>query len=169
MLSGMNNDGNSLAITRGTMNDAEQLVALYHSMIGTPGCTWSKLYPALENVEWDVENGALWVMRDGDTIAGAVSVGNLGDVCDLGWAPKNPAELARLAVAQEYQGRGLANTLVAHAIAVAREAGNDGVVLLVSPGNAKAQHLYQKFGFQPDGEIFAWDHQWLRYQLPFAE
>jgi len=160
------NDGN-WEIKRATIADADEVLALYNSMIGTPGCTWSELYPAMENIEFDLGKDALWVMRDGDVLVGAISVGNLGDVCQLGWAPQNPAELARIAVAHGYQGRGLAAALIRHGIETARAAGHDGVVLLVSPDNHAARHLYEKLGFEPCGEIDGWNHHWLRYQQSF--
>jgi len=151
-----------------TLNDAQEIVALYHSLIGMPGCTWSVEYPAMEDVERDLSKGALWVLRVDGELAGAVSIGEPGDVGLLGWESQHPAELSRLAVAHGFQGQGLANALITHAITTARTAGFDGVILLVFPENLSARHLYQKHGFTPDGEVFAWNHPWVKYQRTFA-
>ena len=155
-------------LTLATRADAPEILDLYHSMIGTPGCTWSLLYPEMENIERDMSHSALWTLRIDGVLAGVVSIGDPGDVGLLGWEPQNPAELARLAVAHDFQGQGLAGLLIGHALETARMAGFDGVILLVSPENLKAQHLYEKFGFRADGQVFGWNHPWLKYQQPFS-
>lgn len=155
------------AISLAARDDAEAVVNLWHSLIGYPGCTWSYEYPNAENFQIDVTNGALWCLRVNGELAGVVTIGRSGDVAALGWEPQNPAELARLAVARKYQGQGLASVLVAHALQVAQVNGHGGVILLVSPLHTQAQHLYESHGFQPDGEVFGWNHQWLRYQQTF--
>jgi ribosomal protein S18 acetylase RimI-like enzyme len=155
------------SLTLATAAEAPEILDLYHSHIGTPGCTWSLLYPAEENITRDMGNGALWCLRNGGTLAGVVSIGAPGDVGLLGWEPQHPAELARLAISHDFQGQGLASLLIGHALSTARQNGFDGVVLLVSPANQKAQHLYEKFGFTPDGEVFGWNHPWVRYQQSF--
>jgi len=154
-------------ITRATAADANEVLALWNSQIGMPGCTWSLEYPSWENVQHDLNNAALWVLRVGGSLAGVVAIGDPGDVGDLGWDLTRPAGLARLAVSREFQGQGLAAVLISHALQTARNQGYDGVILLVSPGNPRAEHLYQKFGFQADGETFNWGHLWVRYQLAF--
>jgi len=156
-----------LTLQLATPADADEVLNLYHSLIGSPGCTWSYAYPAAENVTKDMGNQALWVLRIGGELAGAVTIGPAGDVGLLGWEPQHPAELARLAVSPVFQDRGLASLLIEHALATARQGDFDGAVLLVSPPHAQARHLYEKFGFRPDGEVFGWDHMWVRYQQSF--
>jgi hypothetical protein len=38
----------------------------------------------------------------------------------------------------------------------------------VAPDHLEAQSLYVKFGFLPDGEVFGWNHLWLRFQQSFG-
>jgi len=159
---------NNVTIKPASPNDADDILGLYHQLIGYPGCTWSLAYPNAENVARDLNNGSLWCLKVNGELAGAVSIGVSGDVAALGWAPQNPAELARLAVSPAYQGRGYASQLIAHALAIARARGHDGVILLVNPQHGEARHLYEKFGFIPDGEVFGWEHVWLRYQQVFG-
>jgi [ribosomal protein S18]-alanine N-acetyltransferase len=65
----------------------------------------------------------------------------------IGWVAADEAELADLAVAEEFRGRGLGTELV-HAFA--REAGVRGarrLYLEVRASNAGAQRLYERLGF----------------------
>lgn len=44
--------------------DKEEILSLYHSLIGTTGCTWSKEYPTITEVEYDIKNSFLYCMCD---------------------------------------------------------------------------------------------------------
>ena len=37
------------------MNDASEIMDIYHSLIGTQGCTWSLEYPDNATVQSDIE------------------------------------------------------------------------------------------------------------------
>ena len=57
------------------------------------------------------------------------------------------AHLAQLAVAPEYQGRGLGRKILFHVIERLTDMGYDGLSLMVSRDNERAVHLYRSVGF----------------------
>jgi ribosomal-protein-alanine N-acetyltransferase len=57
-------------------------------------------------------------------------------------------ELENIAVAPEWQRKGLGASLLLHAIAEARTAGSTRILLEVRASNTGAQKLYEKTGFQ---------------------
>jgi len=71
---------------------------------------------------------------------------------------------ARLGVAKERQGKGLAGRMLAAAMEAAREEGCDAVRFLVAKSNPIAQRAYSRLGFEICGEHEMWGHLWLCYQ-----
>ena len=63
-----------------------------------------------------------------------------------------PAELHRIYVSREWQGRGVAQELMRAAIAVASRSGSDWLWLGVWEHNPKAIAFYKKYGFGLAGE-----------------
>ena len=63
----------------------------------------------------------------------------------------SPIQLWRLFVSAEYQGKGVATSLISRAIAYARAKQNDVVWLGTSADNARAIAFYRKSGFRPVG------------------
>jgi ribosomal protein S18 acetylase RimI-like enzyme len=61
---------------------------------------------------------------------------------------RKPAELSRIYVAAEWQGRGVAKALMERALADAARAGCDRLWLGVWEHNPKAMAFYGKFGFE---------------------
>lgn len=61
---------------------------------------------------------------------------------------ERPAELNRIYVASEWQGRGVASELLQNALDTASKAGCDRLWLGVWEHNAKAMAFYRKFGFE---------------------
>ncbi|MCL2670772.1 MAG: GNAT family N-acetyltransferase [Clostridiales bacterium] len=154
-------------ILQATQQDLPELMALYRSLIGTPGCIWSTEYPFLELAEEDVERGYVFVMRMGGRLIATITVETPEDIADLDWTSKRPCELARLGVAQEYQGQGLGATMLQFALYKAMERGHDGAILLVNPAHEAAVALYRKHGFARCGDLFMYERNWDRYELCF--
>lgn len=67
------------------------------------------------------------------------------------------AVVNELYVAPDYRGTGVANELMDHALALAREQDLplDRLVLDVDPENARARAFYDRHGFEPWGEMVA--------------
>ena len=106
-------------------------------------------------------------MRDDERLIAAI-VNEDSDEFD-GMAPwfddvKKWAQLGRLGVAREYQGRGIGRTMMRYALERAKEEGCDAVRLLVGVHNLPAQRAYATLGFDVCGEAEAWGNRWLCYQ-----
>ena len=97
--------------------DANGVFALYKSLIGTPGCTWSDDYPTYDLVERDIRTGSLYILRDelGALIA-AAAAGPDDELREFHWDAQNPCELARVAVALSRQNRGIGSCLLQRVI-----------------------------------------------------
>ena len=146
----------------------EQILSLYHSLIGQEGCTWSVDYPDLGTVQRDYKAGNLYCLlsKENDLI-GAVSVCEDPDIDDLAcWSPQClPAgDVMRVAVAEAYQNHGLAREMLTNAMDILRERGFKGIHFLVSKNNARAIASYQKLNFVTVGEVAMYDKNWWCYE-----
>ena len=108
-------DERSFVFDQAGTEDREQVLSLYHSVIGSEYCTWNANYPSMYEIQADIENADLFVFRDGVKIIGAISIvpENELDALEI-WRNKDGklAEIARVAVAPNYQGKGLALIMV---------------------------------------------------------
>ena len=147
--------------------DIPEIVSLYHSLVGTLGCTWDEDYPSIATAESDLEQNTLYILRANGKIAAVASLGAFNELEDLPWAPKNPCELMRIGVAPTLQNRGIGTVMLRKMMALAKEKGFDGIRLLVSKHNAAALALYAKNGFEKCGEAFRFDIDFYCYQIKF--
>ena len=156
-----------LEIRKATIADAQQVHSLYSSRIGAKGCTWDEEYPTLELVQRDIQRNALYAVYHGDRIAAAAVCAEDRDLrrFDL-WSGeiKNPCELERVGILEEYQGMSLASRLLRHIEADMISQGYDGILLLVDPENDRARALYEHLGFSHKGEREGWEHVWSCYE-----
>lgn len=154
-------------IRKAAIADAEQVFALYTSRRGTKGCTWDEEYPTLELVNQDIQRSALYAVYDDDRIAAAAVCGEDRDLrrFDL-WSGeiKNPCELERVGILEEYQGMSLASRLLRYIETDMISQGYDGILLLVDPENERARALYEHLGFSHKGERKGWEHIWSCYE-----
>lgn len=149
-------------------SERETVLAIYHSMIGTPGCTWTFEYPDHREIASDLARESLYCMRNSEgKILGLISVDEDEAVARLPfWSreAKKPAELARLAVIQEYQNLGLARRLILSTMKILKQQGVDTVRYLVSPGNKRALSSYAKLDFKYRGKTFLYEQEWFLYE-----
>ena len=61
----------SYQLKKAGMEQAEEVMSIYRSLVGSPGCTWSEKYPVMEDVERDIANDSLYVLYDGPAIIAA--------------------------------------------------------------------------------------------------
>ena len=55
--------------------EADTVLKLYRSLLGTPYCVWTEDYPSEKEVEFDFSRDALFCMRDdAGNIAGVISI-----------------------------------------------------------------------------------------------
>ena len=63
-----------MTIEKASATDQAEILALYRSLIGQPGCTWCKEYPDEEIAAEDLHSGSLYCARENGSIVGAVSI-----------------------------------------------------------------------------------------------
>lgn len=148
---------------RVTADDHDEIFALYALCKQCEGCTWDEYYPGEGNFREDIAHRALYVLKSRGKIVAAMSGGfpcemqefAMWDVC------RKPAEIARVAVHPDYQGKGLGGKIMRLTLAALCGKGHDSVRLTVSPGNAAARHLYEKSGFAYRGFARRYGQIWL--------
>jgi len=148
-------------------DDIPEIVRIYKSLVGTPGCTWVESYPSGKTAENDIAHNALYILRSGGRIIAVASIGDFDEPGDLHWAPENPCELARIGVVPSMQNQGVGTMILENVIAVAKEKGFDGIRMLVSKMNPVALALYDKNGFERCGETRMFDIDFYCYQMSF--
>jgi len=150
-----------------TLDEIPNVVELYHSLIGTPGCTWNLDYPSKETAEHDIINDRLYTLKLDNVIIAVASVGDYNELCDLQWSPENPCELMRIGVRQEFQSKGIGTLILQNIINIAISKGYNGMRFLVSKKNPAALALYDKNGFERCGEAFRFNIDFYCYQIVF--
>ena len=110
-------------------------------------------HPTDEALRSFIENGEMYLLADGGTVAGMVAiVMHQGpDYEDIPWTEKlendQVATLHLLAVCPEYRGRTLGNTILELAGELAKQQGKRAIRLDVLESNHPARHLCEKNGF----------------------
>ena len=147
----------NLIFKAGDINRLEDIFKLYVDARKTKGCTWTEEYPTKEIIKNDILRGDSFVIvnEKNNEIIAAISIDDdkLVEEQECWSKELKPAgELARLVIAEEYRGNGLAGNLI------------QGVHYLVSPNNANALRAYKKMEFNDCGRIFLYDHEWICYE-----
>ena len=155
-------------IRKAEETDKNQILALYHSLIGTEGCTWSLEYPTMEDINQDLEKGGLYILSNEDNqIIGAATAEKDNELEKLGCWSKiitNPCDLHRIGIRQDYQNLGLAKELIKHIEKDVVKKGFDGIRFLVSKTNPNALALYNKLDYKNVGETNMYDINWFCYE-----
>lgn len=101
-----------MIIEKSSAADQAEILVLYRSLIGQPGCTWCKEYPDEEIVAEDLHSGSLYCARENGSIVGAASIEWRDEEVERFdcWSKENEpaAYLSRVAVSRSAQGKGLA-------------------------------------------------------------
>ena len=149
--------------------EADEVLALYRSLIGTPFCAWTADYPSRSDVDFDLSRNALFCLRNEENgeIAGVISIDKDPKVETLScWTKElQPGrELSRLGVRESYQNQGIARKLMAGAIEELRSQGFKSVHILVAKENKKALASYKVFEYETVGECFLHEHDYWCYE-----
>lgn len=148
--------------------DSAEIMALYRSVLGSEGCTWSLDYPNEEILQDDLVREALFVLKkDEKEIVGAISIDDDKIVDELAcWSEKlQPgAELARLVVKEAYQNQGIARILIQSMEKILRKEGYRSVHFLVSKTNERALRSYAKLNFTNKGDADLFGQHWWCYE-----
>ena len=150
-------------------DEAEEILQLYRSLIGTEYCVWTENYPTEREVEFDLSRDALFVLREKSSgrLMGAISIDDDPEVKALScWSEElvPVAELSRLGVAAEYQNRGIARILLQEAMAELKSQGYRAAHILVAKDNVKALRSYEKLHFTTVGECELFGHSYWCYE-----
>lgn len=158
-----------MTVTPAVPADAPAVLALYDSVKGRPGCLWDEDYPRPDNVEYDLAHDGLYLLKEGGALVGAASVVYEAQLDEFTfWTPTDlpTVELARIAIAPDRQGQGLAKTMLRQVFA--RLDGVGAVRLLAGPGNPAAWKTYSALGFRRVGQCFKYGHDYLAMELLLA-
>lgn len=150
-----------------TLDELDQVLALYQSVLGQEGCTWTEDYPSRSDLLGDIQAQALYgIHADGRLIAAiARDRDERIDALDCWSRELRPAaELARLVVAREYQNRGIARKMILAMMELLKEQGYRSVHYLVAGRNVRAVRSYAKLDFSCVGETDLFEEHWLCYE-----
>ena len=159
----------NLIFKAGDINRLEDIFKLYVDARKNKGCTWTEEYPTKEIIKNDILRGDSFVIvnKKNNEIIAAISIDDDKLVEEQKcWSKelKPAGELARLVIAEEYRGNGLAGNLIQGAMENLQKRKYKGVHYLVSPNNANALRAYKKMEFNDCGRIFLYDHEWICYE-----
>ena len=143
--------------------ETDAVAELYRSCVGLPGCTWDDSYPTREMAVQDIAAGNLFVLYDGETLIGTVSLIDHDDLDSLPvWSESGkPAVLVRPGVTPALQHRGWGAKLLAHALKAAWNRGADSVRLLCGMENTRAFSMYRRADFAVRGETEMYGHRYF--------
>lgn len=148
-----------------------EILELYRVVSKPPFSTWNAEYPSEREAAADYAAGTLYVLEEGMTLVGCISLVPERELDDLPcWdCSLNVGEIARVAVAPAYQGRGLALRLVEEAEKLLCNAGCTSVHLLVACGNLPAGRTYQKAGYRIRGEVEMYGNRYYACEKQIAK
>lgn len=152
-----------LTFRKAEKEEQAAVLGVYRLVTGLPFCVWNEAYPGEFEVSHDTETGNLYLLEDGKRIIGTVSVVPENELDDLdAWRIReNAAEIARVAVIPDEQGKGFAHVLVREILSVLRERGIRAVHLMAAEGNLPARKTYLSAGFVPVGECDMYGNHYI--------
>lgn len=157
----------NIKIRKANKNEKYDILNIYKSLIGFPGCTWNEYYPTLEDVEDDLEKNSTYVICDDKKIIGAASARRdeeLDTIESYSKESKYPCDLARVGVSIKYQNMGIGKMLLEYIEKDVKKMGFDSIRFLVSKKKSRALALYNKCGFSPCGNTIRYDVDWYCYE-----
>lgn len=117
---------------------------------------WDDIYPNKEQLEEDVNEGSLYVIRNEDICLGAVSFNEKQEDVyqQVDWRGNDPVlVIHRLCVDPAFQGQGLAKDLMSFGEKMALKRGYASIRLDAYSENPKAVGLYERLGYQKVGSV----------------
>lgn len=129
--------------------DLPAVLVLYRSVLGLETSTWNEYYPSMEEIENDYTHNCLYLLKEGASLCGAISIvpdDELGEL-DCWIEREHTAELSRVVVCPDKQGRGLSKLLVHKAEGILRSRSCKAVHLLAAVKNIPACRCYASCGY----------------------
>ena len=149
-----------IGISKADKDTYEEVRRFYHSLIDSLKpeqryVGWQKdIYPPREFLRGSIDNGDLYLCRDGERIAGAMILNHEYNESYKKYHWQTVADdselliIHALGVHSDFYGKGYAKAMVQKAIDIAKETGMKASRLDVLGGNIPAERLYQGFGFR---------------------
>jgi len=126
---------------------------------------WDDIYPGEEQLEEDLKEGSLYVVRKADICLGAASFNEKQEDVyqQVEWKGSDPVLIVhRLCVAPAFQGQGIAKQMMSFGEKMALKQDYASIRLDAYSGNPKAVGLYVRLGYQQVGSV-----TFPRRNLPF--
>jgi ribosomal protein S18 acetylase RimI-like enzyme len=128
-------------------------------------------HPTDEMIKTYIENKELYLLMDGESIAGMTALVMHQDndykniVWDIGLENTEVSTLHILAVCPEYRGRKLGRKILEETIKLSRQNGKKAVRLDVLRSNVPAQRMYEESGFKYKGiqRLYAENTGWTDF------
>lgn len=153
-----------------TEKNAEEILDIYHSLIGKDGCSWNYDYPNIDDVKNDINNKSLYILLQNKEIIAVAAAGEDNELKKIECYSKQikaPCGLARIAVKTQYQNKGIAKYLISYIEKQVIKKGFDGIHFLVNKTNLHAKAVYDKMGYICCGEHIMYDKEWYCYEKKF--
>ena len=134
------------------IEDIDEIMTLYQSVIKTTFTTWDDNYPSQELLKEDISKNSLYVLKLHNEIV-AVSFFGTKDNDDERWLfpLSKPMSVARICVSPNHQGKGIGTTFMKNLVDLAKIQGADGMHFHVCTKNPSAIKMYEKAGFKNTG------------------
>ena len=134
-------------------------------------------HPTDAMIQSYIDRQEMYLFMDGQNVAGmtGLTMYQGEEYHGVIWSQRlkddEVASLHILAVAPEYQGKGVSKRMMEAIISLAMEKGKKAIRLDTLASNIPARHMYKKFGFEYRGKqnLFAENTGWtdfLYYELP---
>lgn len=113
---------------------------------------------------WTEDQGGIVIQKDGKDIGAAwFRIGTEDEHCS-GFISEDVPEVA-LALAPGHPGAGLGSLLMERAMVLAKTSGAPGISLAVDFGNDRAEHVYERIGYQHRGLAESGDCKVMYYEF----
>ena len=151
--------------------DAARVLAVYRSLVGTPGCSWNEHYPNAETVDYGIRTGSQYMLVDGEgeIVCACGLFREADEITDprFAWQGgfQKPCYFSGMGVAAAHQGKGIAGLMLRHIIKTAADEGFDGAYALVAQSNDIARRAYSGFGFVVTGEAEYYGQMYDLYEM----
>nr|MBR4280787.1 GNAT family N-acetyltransferase [Clostridia bacterium] len=168
-----------MMLTKATINDFSAVCSLYEAVCAgmagseSPQWVWGD-YPNEDFLHRSLDAGTLYVAHEDGKLLCAVTIDTNFDpeYADVNWLyGGKPGAFHRLAIAPEYQGKGLGRKIIANVCDILRSQGCDTLRIDTYSNNEAAQKLYAAIGMRKAGEVrfFHRELPFHCYELPLTE
>lgn len=166
-----------MKLNQAVIEDYDSIITFYDDVTDrTPEIAtyarWSKRkHPTLEGVKAYIEEGSMYLYKEGNVIIGAVAVTLYQgeEYHAIEWshqvADDKAAVIHILAVSPDYQGKGIGSEMVREAIKLAKEKGMLAIRLDALASNIPAHRMYERLGFEYRGKqhLYAENTGWIDF------